>query len=321
MDLKKYGAVLPNQRKAYPTFLYFGAPKTGKSSAALTHPRPLVIDSERGSYELSLLPANTGRVEAARNFPTIDTGGDIGIFMDVFDQMDKDGVFTNKDPEIDSIIFDSSTRIYDAIKDEYADEKDNPNDSIFGGKIALREYATIKAPLRRMMRIALHAPYHKVHIMHEALTFKMNPKTKQMEVDGSTFKGEGSIIYDASVVVRTYIENGKFMGEVLYDRTHTYRPGSRIENPGWPHWRPFYERGGVEDPRAASIRMEADGDKNTISSRVNAVLADPEIIELFKQSGIPEEGWRVACEKYNGDRNMIAGKLKARIDDLSNQPK
>jgi len=322
MDLSKYGIIPVSKQTSYPTFLYFGPAKSGKSSAALTHSNPLVFDSDKGSYELGVLPPGVGRAEAARDFPICDVGGDISVFIDTFESMDRDGFFSNKEPAIDSLVFDSSTRIYESIKNEYIEERDarGKDDSIFEQKIRLDEYGMVKRPLRKIMSVLMHAPYVKVHIMQEAVVFKKNARG-QMEADGSTtFKGEAGIIYDASVIVRTFVEKGRFRGEVIYDRTHTYNPGQLIDNPGWKHWEKFYRGGGVEDPRVSTIRAQGNMGEKTISSKVDALMADPEILSLFAASGIPQDLWQMSCEKYNGDRNMIVGKLKEKINGLSNQP-
>lgn len=324
IDLSKYGVKPVNEQIPYPTFLYWGPAKTGKTAAALTHEDPLVFDFDKGTYELGVLPAGQGRVDAARGFPILDVSGDISIFMSVFENMRRDGFFSMPVQGIGSLIVDTSTRIYEAIKAEYQDEKERhsnkPNDSLFDQKIRLDEFGLVKSPLRSMMTTLMYAPYVKVHVMQDAMVFKKNAKG-QMETDGTTtFKGEAGIIYDASVIVRTFVDKGKFKGEVIYDRTLTYRPGTIIDNPGWGHWKDFYRRGGVEDPRQATIRPEGDVGDRTITAKVDALMNDPEVLDLFKRAGIPEDAWRTSCENYNGDRHMVVGKLKARLDAIPNQP-
>lgn len=320
MDLSKYNIVPVYRKVPYPTFLFFGPAKTGKTSAALTFPRPLVFDWDKGAYELGVLPSELGRRDAARGFPVLDVNGDISIFMNVFEQMKDDGFFNEQHPEVESLIFDTSTRIYDALKMEYLEEKNVQTESIFdGAKIRLDEYGKIKTPLKNMMTTLIHAPYIKVHIMQESVVFKKNAKGQLEASDTTTFKGEASIVYDASVVVRTFVEDGIYKGEVVYDRTHVYKSGDIITEPGWAHWRDFYRNQQSENGTMPSIRMAATQGRPSAAEKIAVLLADPEIIALFEASGIPRDKWEASCKKYNGDRNLIVAKLKEKIGEISNQ--
>lgn len=344
IDLSKYGIVHSKDRKLYANFLVYGEWETGKTTFGLTFPGPiLVIDTERGSGELGKKSFVDGQTD---DFFVLEFR-DPRDLVERLESMYHDGLFTDEHDLFKTIMIDPATRFWDALKDEYQAENNSSfdwkskkkveGDTLFKDKIQLNDWGNVKAPLKRVLRQILLAPCHKIIMAHSGTKFITNEKGK-MEADGTTFKMEGTVGYDARVMLELIKEEeyegrgrerratGRYTFKAIVNRDNsgTYRPGDIISNPKFDMWSDFYGTAeGYPDPRRNTVVNTTDPG---LVDKIMKCLADEEISGMMTSLGIKEgdeengERWNNVA-RYGGDKEVIRKRMSAALKTSGSENK
>lgn len=124
------------------------------------------------------------------------------------------------------------------------------SDSKTRGKIPIHIWNTIKRPWRQLIQSIKTS--HINTIITARINYDMDMTGSEWKIDKTswTAQAEKSLLYEMDVIIRTYIENGKYFGTIVGGRTNRFNPtlaalvGKTFENLNYTdHILPFAQDG------------------------------------------------------------------------------
>jgi hypothetical protein len=190
--------------------LIYGEPGTGKTITSLSMPKPVVIDMEKGTqlyggdFEFDVLPASTPD--------------------EVRDAVD--WLLSNKH-DYRTLIIDPITIYWSAQQDKWNDIFKLRKQTGAGFKFEFyefqpRDWMTLKAEGKALLRMLSRLDMNVVCTAH-----RKDLLDKNMSKTGTTYDGMKGIDYFFDVVLELSKDSkGKFMGNIVKDRTNTFPEGT-----------------------------------------------------------------------------------------------
>lgn len=226
----------PQTRKKGLKVLVYGEAGTGKTLFALSFPRSIAVDSEDGYswYEGTEKGKNLLGIIDSQSFNTVE-------------KLLKDLRKATLD-EMNTFIIDSETKIYENIQEALQSVEENrarnKGRDVLDANLSQRSWGKIKQLALRLqnMKIVLSTKGFNVVSVAQSKDITEdvgNGNRVKVDVDANMSKNAK---FDYDLVLRLYNDDdGKYMGEVIKDRTNVTAKGDRIENPSYAIWKEVLE--------------------------------------------------------------------------------
>lgn len=219
-------------------FYAFGEEGSGKSKFTTTFPKSAIIDTEAGTYE---------------DEPNVVFVANTTSHKEVAEAIDE--IHENLLEEIDTLVVDSETKIYDSmtvsameVEEKRAKEKGGDIDD---ANVSMRGWGKIKNVTKKLQAMKIDLSSSGKFVVSTA---QKSDVTKQIGNErvkvGEKAEAHKSLPYDYDVVLRFFTQKKKINGkeqatyhaEVLKDRTETFQKYDVIDNPHFDLWKPYYDK-------------------------------------------------------------------------------
>lgn len=238
----------PNSRKKGLKMLVYGQTGAGKTSFALSFPRIVLVDSEDGASWYESTAKNLVGILDTQSYDDLE---------DALDQLEE-----NTD-ELDTFVVDSETKIYENIQEALQSVEETraarKGRDVLDANLSVRSWGKIKQLASRLQNAKIRLASQGVNI----ISIAQSSDVMEDAGNGTRVKvGEKpnmakNAAYDYDVVLRLFIEDGKYYGQVEKDRTKTVPLGKTIENPSFDIWK---ARLGAKDNQGSSVAKDFSKD-------------------------------------------------------------
>lgn len=218
----------PNSRKKGLKILVYGQTGAGKTSFALTFPRVALVDSEDGASWYEATAKNLVGILDTQSYDDLE---------DALDQLEDN---TDK---IDTFVVDSETKIYENIQEALQSVEETraarKGRDLLDANLSIRSWGKIKQLASRLQNAKIRLASQGVNLISVAQSVDV------MEDAGNGTRvkiGEKpnmskNAAYDYDIVLRLFVKDGEYYGQVEKDRTKTVPRGDIIENPSFDIWK------------------------------------------------------------------------------------
>ena len=320
MDLSRFGFKPAKERPSYLRFLVFGESFTGKSSFALSAPKPIVFDLEGSTVHIAKYGAvneNTGEAIQWVNtdFYVADVSHPYDIVKTLYEWRNAD---IYKERPFETIIIDPITILWERIQAAYAeqtgrvDKHVSSEEHLFDRDIyRFDEWAKMKRPIREILTWLNEAPVHKIYTAHSGSKFveQIVNGRRQIVEAGKVAKAESGVEYHVDVIIEMLrsdddrnIHGEIGVGLIHKDRTQRFRVGELIKDPRFEMW----AGAEVKEPQKTVNRNIAKPVK-----KYQAIIDNPKVKELAEKLGLTDEQLLAGIKKYKT--------LDATIEALENR--
>lgn len=226
--------------------LLYGAPGTGKTVAALSWPKPAVVDAESST--------DMYRGRPGFNFTVIDTKN-ISDLENAIKFVREDG-----GRSIETLVIDPITVFYDVLKEATARTAKN-------GELGFREWAKINNRMKAVYNSLTNLPVHVVVIARESTEYET--VGGELRKTGQKADADKSLSYVFDFVVRM---NPDHSGMVLKSRgTDLMGEKSTIKKVGWAAFEP------IANQFVTGVTSQAHDDESDIERLAEEIrLSEPE---------------------------------------------
>lgn len=221
----------PGARKKGLKILISGASGTGKTVMALSFPKSLVLDSEDGVawYEGTDEGKNIVGIVDTQSYNTLD---------EVLTDMIKGRV----DDEFETLVIDSETKVYENLKEALLKVEENRalrnKRNVLDANLSQRSWGQIGNKAKALQNLKIQLASKGINVVSVAqnkdIMEDLGNGTRVKVGDGADMQKKSE--YDYDVVLQLVVENGKHYAIVKKDRTKTYKPDDKIENPSYENW-------------------------------------------------------------------------------------
>lgn len=238
----------PNSRKKGLKILVYGQTGVGKTSFALSFPRIVLVDSEDGASWYEATAKNLVGILDTQSYDDLE---------DALDQLED-----NTD-ELDTFVVDSETKIYENIQEALQSVEESraarKGRDVLDANLSMRSWGKIKQLASRLQNAKIRLASQGVNV----ISIAQSVDVMEDAGNGTRVKvGEKpnmskNAAYDYDVVLRLFIKDGKYYGQVEKDRTKTVPLGKIIENPSFDVWK---GRLGAKDNQGDAVAKDFSKD-------------------------------------------------------------
>ena len=203
---------------------------------------------------------------------------DTQSFYDVEEFLDE----LEEDKDIKTLVIDSETKVYENIQETLLNEDEKrarrKGGNELDANISMRSWGKIKQLSKRLQNAKIRLATQGVNVVSVAQSadvMKDTGSNTRIKV-GTRPDMQKKADYDYDLEIRLYVEDGKYMGEILKDRTHVTHQGDKIENPSYEMW--------------ASVLAENDGKEALNTSFVHQVEEGKDKYE--EEQDLDEKTWQ-----------------------------
>ncbi|KRL08027.1 AAA family ATPase [Liquorilactobacillus hordei] len=219
----------PNSRKKGLKVLVYGDTGSGKSLFGLSFPKIKVLDSEDGLgwYENDEEGKNILEIFDTQSFYDLE---------DVLEELKEDSNFG-------TFIVDSETKIHEDVQQALLDIDEKrakqKGQNVLDANVSIRSYGKIKQIETKLQNSKIELASRGVNIVSIAQSVDImeevsaNKRVKVGEAPNMKKKAD----YDYDVVIRLFVKDQKFYGEIEKDRTKVTSVGEVVENPSYNIWK------------------------------------------------------------------------------------
>lgn len=296
--------------------LVYGGPGTGKTIFALTFPNVRIVDIEGGvlQYEERVVVPEIGQ---SGEFEKLATGSAMKVLDGVEETFD-DFVRHARDPKVnpkpcDTFVVDPMTKFWERLQEAYTEEEKRGSGRFKSGT-TLRDWGSIKRPLKNMITDLQNLPVHFLMIAHSG--DKMEGQGQDMKVVGTKANTEKSAPYAVDTVLE-FMEQKRGGGTIVKchkDRTGVMKVGEIYENVSFGMWSEYLASSGGES--AETIEREdtsrdgklfdapaADSGKPANETLVGEMLGDPDVVKFLEEMDWPEAKRRAQAMRFDSMEN------------------
>ncbi len=291
----------PATRKKGLKVLAFGETFVGKTYFALTFPGIKAIDSEDGYgwYEGE---------EAGKNLQGIV---DTQSFYDVEEFLDE----LEEDKDIKTLVIDSETKVYENIQETLLNEDEKrarrKGGNELDANISMRSWGKIKQLSKRLQNAKIRLATQGVNVVSVAQSadvMKDTGSNTRIKV-GTRPDMQKKADYDYDLEIRLYVEDGKYMGEILKDRTHVTHQGDKIENPSYEIWK---ERVEGKSNQGKTVKKDFVADSEKAAEQYNETLDKADILDDEDSSFADKLKSVIGILKSDDDKKKLGKDLLAK---------
>lgn len=253
--------------------LAFGKTGKGKTYFALTFPAIAAIDSEDG---MAWYKRNKNLIQIANT----TSAEDIEEALEEIESNDA----------IKTFVIDSETKIYENLQfgglnvaEKRARQK---GQSVDDANLSQREWGKIKLVTKKLQSTKIMLASKGVNIVSVAQEKDIKEKKGDNWItvgcEPDTAKG---FEYDYDIVIRLFTEKDEktkeelYKGEILKDRTGTFKKGEIVSNPSFEYWKDIYEYQSKLEEQVVDFRGDIKKDESKLASELEKL---DDLVKKFK---------------------------------------
>lgn len=254
-------------------FLVYGDAGTGKTRFGLTFPNSVIIDSEDG-YRAYLRKGS----DLAKNIKGI-------VRTQSYSDVEKGikELLRSKLKGIDTLIIDSETVIRENIEEALMTVEEararKANRDELDANLSQRSWGKIKYIDNGLKNMKIRLSSKGGNIL--SIAQQRDVTDDNGKVIGSRPNMKKKAEHDYDVVLRFFVEDGKFLAEVEKDRFDVFKKGEIIENPTFDMWGDKYDLDGQEH----DLSYDEDVNKSKQVYEDNVAEQDLDSKPLVEQLG------------------------------------
>jgi len=255
--------------------LVYGASGTGKTSFALTFPKIVAIDSENG---MSFYRKNP-------NLKYILNTTSSKELEEALDEIEEDLL-----DETNTLIIDSITKLYENMQHSALNIEEkrakSKGQNIDDANISMRGWGKIKLINKRIQatQIALASKGLNVVCVAQEKDIKEKKGDNFITVGYAPDSAKG-IEFDYDIILRMVTKKDEksgeevYKGEILKDRTQTYKKGTIIDNPSFQNWKDAYDQKSTLKEVVVDFKKDITLDERQMTSEAELLET---LMETFK---------------------------------------
>ena len=339
--LQELGFTDPSTKKLYLKTLIFGGNFSGKTTAALTFPDPMVGDCERSTAMIARQkPRNqiTGEELPWAKQITGDRILEVSEpfqLMKVVSELHKNNFLSNPPPEYQTFVIDAWNVWWDSLQAEYADLTGRTNKKLESSKAMFNkdvtrwdEWGKMKGPVHQLLRWMNSAQMHKVYTAHSASNFIKEWKggKERVKVDGQKVKGDAGLVYHVDIIVELLpIDDERLTGAkkgqpgwaiIHKDRTQVFCKGQWVKDWRFQLYEDFLANNEEMPEKKEETIHYANQKASSLDAGVKLCLGSEELLNWAKALNITDDNLMAGIMKYNADLDIVLSNLRARAKEL-----
>ena len=276
---------IEEQQKSGLKVLFFGATGTGKTLGGLTFPRVASIDTEDGQVFYAK------HKEYGKNLVSRGVTNSVKEVEEVLGELEED--FEG----IDTLLVDSETKLYENLQhvqlDIAEDRAKKAKRSADAEGLSPKEWGKIKQVTKRIQNLKIMLASKGVNIVSIAQESDVKEKKGDNYVTvGHKPDVAKGIEFDYDIIVRYItveeydkgVKTTKYKGEIVKDRTMTFKRGDVIDNPSFEYWKEAWELGQSGKDMNLNLNNFVDKDVEVFDKQDEIEKVTKEIKKLAQTS-------------------------------------